>query len=316
MKGVPDRVHKLVTSEVKVPEIQNDDGLKSLKDIPPDNQVAQRRGVKIGGSDLRSLVGQHPEIAKAKDKATAIADLLETLVVLGPPFALFLVLDYTGKRSFRRVAFPKILKEVAASTDKAVREEKLKKDLARKAITDPAAALHTTYGRFWRRVGAYVLDVSLFLAVAAILVSGILIMPVLGSWLDHSQYGWLIVLLPFVCDWLYTAFMLSSSKQATLGMKAMGLLVTDQYAERLRFGGATAWHFATLLSYVTLGLGFLIQIWTRRHQALHDLIGKTAILSQPEQKKVPWWMILLCCVLAVPLFVIGLLVLVFAEFVL
>ncbi|MGB8167665.1 MAG: RDD family protein [Chthoniobacteraceae bacterium] len=275
-----------------------------LKELQAELPVVPGKRVEAVGTKILSRVEER------KDKAKVFADALATLVILGPALALFFILDYAGKRAFRRVVFPKILKEVADSTDKTLREEKLKKELARKAITDAAAALHTTYARFWRRVGAYVLDTSSFLLATSMLIVGIFNVPVLRHWFDSASYSSFIFLLPFLCDWLCTVLMLSSQRQATLGMKAMGIFVTDQHADRLHFGNATAWYFATLLSYLTLGIGFLIQIWMKRHQTLPDFVTRNVVLSRPDRKKVPWWMVLLCCVLSVPLLFVGFVILV------
>jgi len=232
---------------------------------------------------------QKGEERKDRAKRTAL-DVFLLLCFFAPALGLFFVLDYAGKRILRRIVFPKILEEVAASADKTVREEKL----AKLAVVDAADALRTTNASFWRRVGAYLLDLGLFAATAGIMITPIVNTPFLTDFIDHTSYGVSILYTPFLVGWLYEALMLSSARQATLGMKVMGIFVTDQQSVRLSFGGATAWHFAKLLSYLTLGIGFLMQTWTKRHQTLHDLVAKTVVLSRPDQKKVPWWARILC----------------------
>ncbi|MGH8589871.1 MAG: RDD family protein [Gammaproteobacteria bacterium] len=241
------------------------------------------------GDEAPSAFKEEP--IQVKGRFIAVG-LILLLCYFGPPLVLFFAFDYFGKRLFRRMAFPKIMKEVAALADKAVREEKL----ATANITEVAEALQTTYAGFWRRVGTYILDSSLFSAVSVLVLWGIGETPLAN--LVSIDDG-TILLPPLVYGWCYAALTLSSARQATLGMRAMGILATDQHARRLSFGGATAWHFAKVLSYATLGLGFFLRFNTKRRQTLHDLVTRVVILSRPDQRKVPWWMIVLCCLLGV-----------------
>jgi uncharacterized RDD family membrane protein YckC len=80
-----------------------------------------------------------------------------------------------------------------------------------------------------------------------------------------------------VVSWLYEALMLSSSWQGTLGKKALGLRVTDEYGQRITFWRATGRHFAKYLSWMTLCIGFIMAAFTERRQALHDFIAGTLV---------------------------------------
>jgi hypothetical protein len=66
----------------------------------------------------------------------------------------------------------------------------------------------------------------------------------------------------------------------------------------LSFGRATTRHFAKVISGLALALGFLIQPFTAKRQALHDLIADSVVLVKPG-KKVRWWWIVLCVFLGV-----------------
>jgi uncharacterized RDD family membrane protein YckC len=79
--------------------------------------------------------------------------------------------------------------------------------------------------------------------------------------------------------WLYFGLMTSSSKQATLGKMAMGLIVTDVRGERISFARASVRFFASLLSAMTT-VGYLIQPFTDKRQALHDVIAETLVVRQ------------------------------------
>ncbi len=212
--------------------------------------------------------------------------------LFGPYFLSYFALAYSGKWVFRRLAFAKILQEVALASNKTAREQRL----AKEALGDAAIWLQTTYASFWRRLGAYVLDLGIFLIfLIGSLFSFRQLINYLGQFPDYLLY--LAILRPFVLGWLYTALMLSSRSQATLGKLALGIFVTDQTGDRLHFGRATARHFAKVLSYITLGIGFFIQPFTRKHQTLHDLIVHSVVLVRPDKKRVPRWIVVLCVII-------------------
>jgi hypothetical protein len=86
--------------------------------------------------------------------------------------------------------------------------------------------------------------------------------------------------LPIISTWLYSAFMESSESQATIGKRAVGIIVMDEEGRRLSFGRATGRYFAKFLSVITLGIGYLMAAWDPRHQALHDKVAHTLVLTR------------------------------------
>jgi uncharacterized RDD family membrane protein YckC len=100
--------------------------------------------------------------------------------------------------------------------------------------------------------------------------------------------GFLAYLL---ANWLYFAGMESSSSQATLGKKYLGLCVADTDGDPINFGRATVRYIgknvALLLFplgpliYTVSGLGgYMLAAFTPEHRALHDYIGGTVVLEQ------------------------------------
>ncbi|HEY7862172.1 MAG TPA: RDD family protein [Thermoanaerobaculia bacterium] len=76
----------------------------------------------------------------------------------------------------------------------------------------------------------------------------------------------------------YGAAFESSQWQATLGKRALSLRVTDLAGRRISFGRAVARQFAEVLSWLTLTIGFLMAGFTRRRQALHDMVAGTLVI--------------------------------------
>jgi uncharacterized RDD family membrane protein YckC len=125
------------------------------------------------------------------------------------------------------------------------------------------------YGGFWIRFLAYLVD-SLIVVIAFVVINALL--GLMGLELAGGQ----IVLL--VLGILYYAFMQASPRQATLGKALVGLKVGGIEGERIGFGRALAREVAKLLSALTFLIGFIIAGFTKRKQALHDLIASTCVV--------------------------------------
>ena len=147
-----------------------------------------------------------------------------------------------------------------------------------------AAYAGATYGGFWIRVLAWLID--------AILI-GIVLLPLslalgLGTGFrgfstDVSTISISLTraltrgALRLFVVWLYEALMTSSSYQATLGKLAVGLKVTDLQGNRISFAHATGRVFAKILSAMILGIGFLMVAFTEKKQGLHDMLAGTLV---------------------------------------
>jgi uncharacterized RDD family membrane protein YckC len=77
--------------------------------------------------------------------------------------------------------------------------------------------------------------------------------------------------------WLYYAFQEAGRYQATIGKRAMGLIVTDLEGYQISFGRATGRYFAKCLSSMTLGIGYIMAGFTQKKQALHDMVASTIV---------------------------------------
>jgi uncharacterized RDD family membrane protein YckC len=131
------------------------------------------------------------------------------------------------------------------------------------------------YAGFWRRVAAWILD---------ILVLGIVTVPLNlafgdGPGSDSMGYSPEAQSISTALGWLYFALMESSTKQATLGKMALGITVTDLEGRRIGFGKATGRYFAKILSFLTIGIGFLMVAFTARKQGLHDILAGTLVVK-------------------------------------
>ncbi len=140
---------------------------------------------------------------------------------------------------------------------------------------DPIPVLPPTFGEqpgFMRRAAAHIIDgiIIYCLTFFAIVVVAML------NIFDEN----LISLFSLFIGWGYVSGMECSSKQATLGKMALGFIVTDLSGRRISFARASVRYFAMILSTLTLFIGFLMCIFTRRKQCLHDLIAGCVMLDR------------------------------------
>jgi uncharacterized RDD family membrane protein YckC len=151
------------------------------------------------------------------------------------------------------------------------------------------AAVH--YAGFWLRFVAIIIDgiVLWFVGLIVTLPFGIPMgMRGMFGRVPHDPeelarfYAALfpVMLLRLILNWLYFAFFESSSWQATLGKKALGLEVTDLADHRISFGRATGRFFGKILSWATLTIGFIMAGFTEKKQALHDILAGTLVIRK------------------------------------
>jgi uncharacterized RDD family membrane protein YckC len=87
-------------------------------------------------------------------------------------------------------------------------------------------------------------------------------------------------MISILITWLYFAVQESSSAQATLGKRALGIVVTDTEGQPLTFARATGRYVAKFLSGCFCGIGYLMAAFTENRQALHDIIAGTLVLRK------------------------------------
>ena len=176
----------------------------------------------------------------------------------------------------------------------------------------PAPSLSSPAG-FWKRYVAYFIDcllVSMALQIVTAIPGALLGIYLQGYlqdlerrhadindpalwWELGSLLGWLMLaslLLYALLAWLYFAKMESSTWQATLGKRLLGIVATDAQGGRLGFGQASARFLASALSWLTLNLGHALAAWRQDKRALHDLLAGTHVLNaDPANAAMPTW---------------------------
>lgn len=143
------------------------------------------------------------------------------------------------------------------------------------------AAEPVRFAGFWRRFATLVVDaIVLFFPTAIVRVllggdpfgtDGLFDGPSALRWTAANAGLW----------WIYCAAFESSPAQGSLGQQLLGVRVCDDRLRRISFVRASARYFAQWLSVLTCGLGYLVNLFTKKRQALHDLVAG-CVLARAE----------------------------------
>ena len=152
--------------------------------------------------------------------------------------------------------------------------------------TGYGAAQEIKYAGFWVRFAAQFVD-GLVLIIPNFLLSQIYQVIVSQQANLGQPLPAVIVTLQtgatqFLLQWIYCAVMESGPWQATVGKRALGVVVVDYAGNRISFGRASGRFFGKLLSAIILGIGYFMAGWTARKQALHDSMAGTLVIKKPS----------------------------------
>ncbi len=134
------------------------------------------------------------------------------------------------------------------------------------------------YAGFWRRFAALWLD-GVVIAASVNVLRAYALYPEIMKLPDFVPAVYSVV-VGSVFAWLYFCGMESSPMQATLGKWLVGIFVADYAGHRITFGRATGRYFGKALSYLILGIGFLMAGFTERKQGLHDIMAECVVVSR------------------------------------
>ncbi len=157
------------------------------------------------------------------------------------------------------------------------------------------------YAGFWKRVAAYLIDafvIGIATQVVQLVVMGVFFGIGASSMSNPetmfaSGTGILFVaalyLVPLAMNAAYYAAFHASSKQATLGKMAVGIKVVRTDGTRISLARGVGRFFATILSSLIIGIGFLMAAFTERKQALHDMVCDTLVVDKWAYTAHPEW---------------------------
>ncbi|MEX2300581.1 MAG: RDD family protein [Bryobacterales bacterium] len=160
--------------------------------------------------------------------------------------------------------------------------------------TFPHAA-NLSAANFGERLAAHLIDQAAIFAVAWFV--GRPLGATLGGFLYAGSSPFTSEVVSYVGAMLVAAstsmvfevYLVASGWQATPGKRALGLKVTDLRNKPIGYGRAFGRYTMKGLSGSVFCMGFLVQPFTARKQALHDLLAGTLVVrsSAPENQRLP-----------------------------
>lgn len=142
------------------------------------------------------------------------------------------------------------------------------------------------YASFLRRFAAHVVDDLILDCCIGLLFYGVLaaagLVDAFTSGVEGGPLPGVIAgfaVFQLVLSWLYYASMESSSRGATLGKLLFGIKVTMSDGDRLTFGEASLRFVGKIISGIII-IGYLFPLFTKRKQALHDLLADTVVIKE------------------------------------
>lgn len=131
------------------------------------------------------------------------------------------------------------------------------------------------YGGIGRRFLAFIIDAFIINLITMIILY--LIGIVMHVKYNQSLSLWLTL---FFIPMVYGVLMEASAMQATIGKIILGLKVTDINGNRISFLRALGRNSAKFLTSLTFGIGFIMIAFTKKKQALHDLMAGCLVIKE------------------------------------
>lgn len=150
----------------------------------------------------------------------------------------------------------------------------------------------TMYAGIWKRFFAVVIDELLFSIVYSLWL--IILFPqsileiyrsvmVMSYDVNIIELVFWHILCSMAVYWLYNTLFECSSMQGTLGKALLGIRITDRNGNRLHFLRAST-RFISKMFISPVLFGYFVAIFSRKKQALHDIIAGTVVVESVFKK--------------------------------
>jgi uncharacterized RDD family membrane protein YckC len=150
-------------------------------------------------------------------------------------------------------------------------------DVTRPRLPDPTSSPELFEGLLTRRTFAFVIDL---IAIGFLLLGFSLLGVIAGFFTFGLAWLGLLIVVPASVVFYYSVT-LGSSARATLGMRAMDLVLTPARGQPLD-GWMALFHAGLfwITAWISLPLSLLFVLFTPRRQMLHDLITGTLMVRR------------------------------------
>jgi uncharacterized RDD family membrane protein YckC len=130
------------------------------------------------------------------------------------------------------------------------------------------------YANHFRRLIASVIDIFILWIIITVIPWVILKLGLLDRTGLRS-----VTIIAMLVPMVYFPVFELSKWQASIGKCIMKLKVTNLAGNKISIGTAIGRQLGRLVDLVTYGVGIAMILWTKKHQALHDKIASTVVVS-------------------------------------
>lgn len=127
------------------------------------------------------------------------------------------------------------------------------------------------YSKFWRRAAAAIIDAIILSAITVFFARIIFFFPV-----------------AFFIHFFYKPIFESSNARATPGKYLAEISVVRSNGDKLSLKDAYIRYFSSWISGATLGLGYLLALFTKKRQALHDILADSVVVNRTYENNGLW----------------------------
>ena len=146
---------------------------------------------------------------------------------------------------------------------------------------------HVLYASFLKRVAASIIDgfivgiITVVVQTPIAFIGGVSV----GALGDGAGAGSILLqlvsqLIGIAIGIAYFGYFYTSDQQASPGKQLVGIKVARPDGERISFARSVGRYFANWLNIFTLGLSYLLPLFTEKRQTLHDLICDTVVVDR------------------------------------
>ena len=130
---------------------------------------------------------------------------------------------------------------------------------------------------FGKRFVAYMIDIVIIMFSASIVA---IVLFFVLSFSSEEAVGQMVMVVYFIVYVSYFILMESSVKQATLGKRLFKIKVINENGTRLSLINSLGRTLGRLLSGAIMGLGYVMILFTKDKQGLHDKLAKTYVVGK------------------------------------
>ncbi|MBR6331925.1 MAG: RDD family protein [Dehalococcoidales bacterium] len=142
-----------------------------------------------------------------------------------------------------------------------------------------------SYASFWRRLGAFAVDIALIGLVIRVLFPRVEDkLPKLthrANWLFDIVFSF-PALLNLFCEGCYLIYLWKNTGQ-TFGQKIFGIKVVKKDGSELTYVDAVVRYIGYIISGAFIGIGYLWMIIDADNQGLHDKMANTIVIRCPKK---------------------------------